>query len=124
MLRHNSDGLKHLANGPPASSGLPAIDVRLEHLIGYALATIEREFILQTLIHHHGNRTKSADVLGISVRSLRDRLRTYRSHGEIVPELGSSYLDQSVQLNLPHCFSLNRDQINGDSMKCGRKKVV
>ena len=55
------------------------------HLVGYALSTIERELILQTLRYHQGNRTRTANVLGISVRSLRDRIRKYREMGADVP---------------------------------------
>lgn len=54
-------------------------------LIGRKLAHIEREFILQTLRFHHGNRTRAADLLGISIRSLRNKIRDYRNQGEDVP---------------------------------------
>ena len=54
-------------------------------LIGHTLAHIEREFILQTLRFHRGNRTRAADLLGISIRSLRNKIRDYRSQGEDVP---------------------------------------
>ena len=55
------------------------------HLVGYSLAHLEREFILQTLRRSQGNRTRSADLLGISVRSLRDKIRDYRDQGENIP---------------------------------------
>jgi len=45
----------------------------VQHLVGHPLATIERELILQTLKFNQGNRTRAADVLRISLRSLRDR---------------------------------------------------
>src|ERR1700748_58856 len=54
-------------------------------LIGHTLAHIEREFILQTLRFHRGNRTRAADLLGISIRSLRNKIRDYRNQGEDVP---------------------------------------
>ena len=62
------------------------------NLVGQKLARIEREFILQTLRSHQGNRTHTADRLGISVRSLRDKIRTYRRYGESVPEPGNPAL--------------------------------
>jgi Bacterial regulatory protein, Fis family len=37
-----------------------------KRLVGHTLANIERELILETLRHCNGNRTRSADVLGIS----------------------------------------------------------
>jgi DNA-binding NtrC family response regulator len=54
-------------------------------LIGHTLAHVEREFILQTLRFHRGNRTRAADLLGISIRSLRNKIRDYRNQGEDVP---------------------------------------
>jgi DNA-binding NtrC family response regulator len=67
--------------------GLTANDrACIMQLVGHALAVVEREFILQTLRRQGGNRTRSADVLRISIRSLRDRIRCYRRQGENVPE--------------------------------------
>jgi DNA-binding NtrC family response regulator len=57
----------------------------VKQLIGHPLAHIEREFILQTLRFHRGNRTRAADLLGISIRSLRNKIRDYRNDGEDVP---------------------------------------
>ena len=95
MPSHTADETeKRLSLSPPASFGLSALHVTcVGHLVGHALATIEREFILQTLRYHHGNRTRAASVLGVSVRSLRDRIRIYREQGESVPEPGSSGSD-------------------------------
>jgi DNA-binding NtrC family response regulator len=38
---------------------------------------MERELILKTLDHCDQNRTQSAKVLGISVRTLRNKLKEY-----------------------------------------------
>ena len=66
---------------------LSAIDrACIRQLVGHTLAVIEREFILETLRHYSGNRTRAADLLRISIRSLRDRIRAYRSQGNSVPE--------------------------------------
>jgi two-component system, response regulator FlrC len=74
-----------------ASFGLSAIDrACVTHLIGHTLARVEREFILQTLRYNQGNRTRAAGLLGISIRSLRDKIRNYRDQGEYVPEPGAS----------------------------------
>jgi two-component system response regulator FlrC len=71
----------------PASFGLSAIDrACVTHLIGHTLARVERELILQTLRYNQGNRTRAAGLLGISIRSLRDRIRNYRDEGEYVPD--------------------------------------
>ena len=78
------------AGSPPVnattSCGLTAMDrTCIKQLVGHRLALVEREFILQTLRTHRGNRTRTADLLGISIRSLRDKIRDYRSQGEDVP---------------------------------------
>jgi two-component system response regulator AtoC len=44
---------------------------------GSSLQAMEKELILETLIAHHQNRTKTAEVLGISVRTLRNKLHEY-----------------------------------------------
>jgi DNA-binding NtrC family response regulator len=45
---------------------------------GLPLDVIERRAILETLQQTSGNRKKAAEVLGISDRTLRDRIRRYR----------------------------------------------
>ena len=74
-------------------------------LIGHTLAHIEREFILQTLRFHRGNRTRAADLLGISIRSLRNKIRDYRNQGEDVPPpegTASTALDERRFCELRH----------------------
>jgi DNA-binding NtrC family response regulator len=66
-------------------------------LIGHTLALVEREFILQTLRHHRGNRTRAANLLGISIRSLRNKIRDYRDQGESVTPPKSSCSKRPVE---------------------------
>jgi DNA-binding NtrC family response regulator len=70
----------------------------IAQLMGHTLARVEREFILQTLRYNQGNRTHAANSLGISIRSLRDRIRNYRNRGECVPEPGSPLSDCVEQI--------------------------
>jgi Fis family transcriptional regulator, factor for inversion stimulation protein len=49
--------------------------------VGRTLADIEREHILDTLIHCEGNRTYAANILDISVRGLRNKLSLYSRAG-------------------------------------------
>jgi len=42
---------------------------------------MERRLILQTLNHHEGNRTHTAQSLGISLRTLRNKLNEYQKDG-------------------------------------------
>lgn len=45
--------------------------------IGSTISEAERKLILKTLTVHGGNRTKTADILGISTRTLRNKLHEY-----------------------------------------------
>ena len=52
---------------------------------GVNLADLERDTIIQVLEACGGNRTRAAEQLGISIRTLRNRLRDYRARGVVVP---------------------------------------
>jgi two-component system, response regulator FlrC len=56
--------------------------------IGRTVADMERELILNTLDHCLGNRTHAANILGISIRTLRNKLKEYGDAGIPVPESG------------------------------------
>ncbi len=58
----------------------------VETLVGRTLDDVERELILATLRYYRGNRTHAANMLGISIRSMRNRIRRYRSEGATVWE--------------------------------------
>lgn len=45
--------------------------------LGISLYELEKRLILETLDIHHRNRTKTAAILGISVRTLRNKLHEY-----------------------------------------------
>jgi DNA-binding NtrC family response regulator len=57
-------------------------------LVGRTVADVERDLILDTLDHCLGNRTHAAKILGISIRTLRNKLNEYTSAGLPVPEPG------------------------------------
>jgi DNA-binding NtrC family response regulator len=48
---------------------------------GRTLDDIERNVILEALNYHQGNRTHTAKALGISIRTLRNKLADYRRLG-------------------------------------------
>ncbi len=50
---------------------------------GMKLEELERKYILQTLYFVHQNRTKAAEILGISIRTLRNKINQYRVEGFI-----------------------------------------
>ncbi len=54
-------------------------------LAGLALDQVERQAILDTLRQTAGNRTKAAKILGISGRTLREKVRKYRQVGTLEP---------------------------------------
>jgi DNA-binding NtrC family response regulator len=62
------------------------VPVACADLVGQSLDVVEQELIIQTLRCHRGNRTHAAHVLGISVRSLRNKIRSYRDVGRDVPD--------------------------------------
>ena len=47
--------------------------------------TVERDLILETLEHCLGNRTHAANILGISIRTLRNKLNEYAGDGIAIP---------------------------------------
>jgi DNA-binding NtrC family response regulator len=54
-------------------------------LIGATVDEVERELVVQTLARCDGNRTRAARVLGLSVRTLRNKIRLYVADGIDVP---------------------------------------
>ena len=50
-------------------------------MVGRTVADVERDLILQTLDHCLGNRTHAANILGISIRTLRNKLKEYTAAG-------------------------------------------
>lgn len=62
----------------------------MDNLVGRPAADVERSLILATLRETSGNRTHAANMLCISVRTLRNRLSAYSSEGYDVPESGQA----------------------------------
>lgn len=57
-------------------------------LVGRTVADVEKDLIIDTLKHCLGNRTHAANILGISIRTLRNKLNQYQSDGVPVPAPG------------------------------------
>jgi two-component system response regulator FlrC len=77
--QHNASSVAHAA--------LAAEQVS-RALVGRTVAEVERDLILETLKHCLGNRTHAANVLGISIRTLRNKLNEYAADGVPVPPPG------------------------------------
>jgi two-component system, response regulator FlrC len=60
------------------------------NLVGKTVADVERGLIIDTLDHCLGNRTHAANILGISIRTLRNKLKLYSENGYSVPSPGDS----------------------------------
>jgi two-component system, response regulator FlrC len=54
-------------------------------LVGRTVESVEQELILDTLSHCLGNRTHAANILGISIRTLRNKLKQYGEQGVTIP---------------------------------------
>ena len=57
-------------------------------MVGRTVADVECDLILNTLDHCLGNRTHAANILGISIRTLRNKLNQYNDDGIEVPGPG------------------------------------
>jgi two-component system response regulator FlrC len=81
------DGIRlDQAKNPPAvAHAAMAAETVTRALVGRTVADVERDLILETLKHCLGNRTHAANILGISIRTLRNKLNEYSSDGLPVP---------------------------------------
>ncbi|AVX03429.1 sigma-54-dependent transcriptional regulator [Maritalea myrionectae] len=59
-------------------------------MVGRTVADVEKELILDTLDHCLGNRTHASNILGISIRTLRNKLNQYAQDGEMIPAPGEN----------------------------------
>ena len=59
-------------------------------LVGRTVADVERHLIIDTLSHCLGNRTHAANILGISIRTLRNKLNLYAQQGVSVAAPGEA----------------------------------
>ncbi len=60
-------------------------DASTENMVGRTVADVEKDLIISTLKHTLGNRTHAANILGISIRTLRNKLKQYMEEGTEVP---------------------------------------
>ncbi|MDE1147582.1 MAG: sigma-54 dependent transcriptional regulator [Azospirillaceae bacterium] len=65
-------------------------------LVGRSMADVERDLIIDTLSHTLGNRTHAANILGISIRTLRNKLKQYSDEGVAVPPPAGGELDRAA----------------------------
>jgi DNA-binding NtrC family response regulator len=58
----------------------------VKQLVGRTIAEVERELIIETLADQQGSRTNAARLLGISIRTLRNKIHEYNGRGRPVPK--------------------------------------
>jgi len=71
-------GLGMRTREPEEGNGIP---------VGISLRDLEQEVILKTLRAQNGHKEKTARILGISVRTLRNKLNAYRASGELTEDM-------------------------------------
>ncbi len=76
--------------GGVAQKAAAAADAASRAFVGKTVAEVEQDLILQTLDHCFGNRTHAANILGISIRTLRNKLKEYGEQGISVPTPGEA----------------------------------
>ena len=76
-------------NSPAVAHATQAAEAVTRALVGRTVADVERDLILETLKHCLGNRTHAANILGISIRTLRNKLNEYAGDGVPIPPPGS-----------------------------------
>ena len=71
--------------GGIAARAAQAADAVTRSFVGQTVAAMEKTLILDTLTHCLGNRTHAANILGISIRTLRNKLNEYADEGAAIP---------------------------------------
>jgi DNA-binding NtrC family response regulator len=79
ILADDELDLRTAASCGPLAAAAPAQSAEFSFRPGMSLAQVERAVITQTLQHCAGNKTRTAAVLGISLKTLYNRLNEYRS---------------------------------------------
>ena len=90
ILSPEGDSLAAPSAPGPVERAASAAEAATRGLVGRTVADVERDLILDTLDHCLGNRTHAAKILGISIRTLRNKLNEYTGAGITVAEPGQT----------------------------------
>lgn len=82
--RRLSDSIEKIRD--PLTPGLVSEDGGIVIRSGTTVQDMERALILETLRVKNNNRTEAAKLLGISIRTLRNKLNDYRQEGLVIDE--------------------------------------
>ncbi|MDR7036788.1 DNA-binding NtrC family response regulator [Methylobacterium sp. BE186] len=90
ILTPEGEAITAGAAAGPAARAAATAEAATRGLVGRTVAQVECDLILDTLDHCLGNRTHAAKILGISIRTLRNKLNEYVGAGLDVAEPGSA----------------------------------
>jgi DNA-binding NtrC family response regulator len=94
LLSPDGEPMAAASVGPARQAALAA-EAATRALVGRTVADVECELILDTLDHCLGNRTHAARILGISIRTLRNKLNEYVGAGLSVPAPGEARVNMA-----------------------------
>src|SRR5881398_2259071 len=89
ILTPDGDRLDLAKTAPAVAHATFAAEQVTRALVGRTVADVERDLILETLKHCLGNRTHAANILGISIRTLRNKLNEYSDGGIPITPAGT-----------------------------------
>jgi two-component system response regulator FlrC len=89
ILSPDGDRLDLTRTAPAVAHATFAAEQVTRALVGRTVADVERDLILETLKHCLGNRTHAANILGISIRTLRNKLNEYADGGLPITPAGA-----------------------------------
>ena len=84
-----------MLNPAPAASTIPTLAIP----VGASLADVDRQLIFATLVFCGGVKKRAADVLGISLKTLYNRLEEYSSSQKLSQH--DPVIKPSLPLTLP-----------------------
>src|SRR6478735_3307929 len=96
ILTPDGDRLDLAKTAPAVAHATFAAEQVTRALVGRTVADVERDLILETLKHCLGNRTHAANILGISIRTLRNKLNEYADGGIPVTPAGAGDYHRSA----------------------------
>lgn len=84
------------ASAPATAPASTPVSGEMGGFVGRTVADVERDLIIATLDNCLGNRTHAANILGISIRTLRNKLKQYTEEGVAVPAAGADASDDRL----------------------------
>jgi two-component system, response regulator FlrC len=99
ILTPDGDRLDLAKTAPAVAHATLAAEQVTRALVGRTVADVERDLILETLKHCLGNRTHAANILGISIRTLRNKLNEYADGGIPITPAGNGAPDYQRMAN-------------------------